>query len=171
MALLTIVGIVKVSAQELDLTIENSEDSQIKELTQTIAELSQRLEKLQNDYDYLDCSNYHQHLVLEAKVFDTQLKVQSNDIKAMIFNSRFDIDYYQVCEQNYNLNVDIYNIYLQHKDACSKFLSMCPFTGKKMDAINRQYNEFVLTLNSIENHLEYYKNILDLYKTMGKGYR
>ena len=63
--LLAVIGVIKVSAQEVDMSQENSADVRIEKLSQGFAELSQKLEQLQEDYDYL----YFTHLI-QVLVFD-----------------------------------------------------------------------------------------------------
>ena len=92
LALITVIGVIKISAQEIDMSQENSADARIEELSQEIVELSQKLEKLQEDYEYLAFIYDLESLLTKMKTFNNEVKVETNEIVVLCYNGSFDID-------------------------------------------------------------------------------
>ena len=168
--LLAVIGVIKVSAQEVDMSQENSADARIEELSQGFAELSQKLEQLQEDYDYLSFTHLTQVLVFETKIFDTEIQISSNEIKNWCYESSFDIDLYLAYEDKYDMLQERYYLFVGNKDELSELIQNLTFSGTRLDAINLLYNMLDHNLTSIENNLQYYLNYLNIYKKMGKRY-
>jgi hypothetical protein len=168
--LLAVIGVIKVSAQEVDMSQENSADARIEELSQGFAELSQKLEQLQEDYDYLSFTHLIQVLVFETKIFDAEIRISSNEIKNWCYDSSFDIDLYLAYEDHYDMLQKRYNLFIGNKDELSELIQNLTFSDTRLDAINLLYNMLDNTLTSIENDLQYYLNYLNIYKKMGKRY-
>lgn len=89
-AILTIIGVIKVSAQQVDILQENYADTRIGELTQEVAELSERLDKLQEDYNFLSFEKLVKELEFRTEIFDTDLKISINDIQVLCYNGQYD---------------------------------------------------------------------------------
>ena len=168
--LLAVIGVIKVSAQEVDVSQENSADAVIEELSQGLAELSQKLEQLQEDYDYLSFTYLIQVLVFETKIFDAEIRISSNEIKNWCYDSSFDIDLYLAYEDHYDMLQERYNLFVGNKDELSELMQNLTFSGTRLDAINLLYNMLDHNLTSIENNLQSYLNYLNIYKKMGKRY-
>ena len=72
--LLAILGVIKVSAQEVDMSQENSADTRIEELTQEVAELSERLDKLQEDYNFLSLEKFVEKIKALSKAVEVLIR-------------------------------------------------------------------------------------------------
>lgn len=168
--LLMVIGVIRVSAQEIDSLQENSTDARIEELSQKVVELSQSLEQLQEDYDYLNVQ-----IFLKDQIFD--VIVLYHDVRFSTYrlldwcDSNFDIDLYLAAEESYNLERERYNQFVEHKDDFLELISCLSFSSERLDIINLLYDKFDFHITVIEEYLQNYKNSLDLYKKMGKGYR
>lgn len=169
-AILTIIGVIKVSAQQVDILQENYADTRIEELTQEVAELSERLDKLQEDYEYLALVNQLKDLCYEVKIFTNNVKIRTNEIVVRCYNSSFDIDLYLLDKDTYDLFQNFYDHYSQKRDDFSKQISNLTFSNEKQYNINILYNILNSDLRSFDNCISGYKQYLDIYKKMGKGF-
>ena len=169
-AILTIIGVIKVSAQEVGLLQENSTDARIEELSKEVAELSQKLEKLEEDYEYLALVNQLNGVLYEFEIFNNEVDIKTNELLIMCYNSRFDIDFYLLKEDMYDTLQGFYALYSRTKDDISKQISNLTFSNKRLDYIYYRYNKLDTTLLKIENSLHAYKQYLDVYKNLGKGF-
>ena len=171
-AILTIIGVIKVSAQQVDILQENYADTRIEELSKEVAELSQKLEKLEEDYEYLALVNQLNSVLYEFEIFNNEVNIAKNELMIMCYNSRFDIDFYLLKEDMYDTLQEFYALYSRTKDNISKQISNLTFSNKRLDYnyIYYRYNKLDTTLLMIENSLHAYKQYLDVYKNLGKGF-
>ena len=168
--LLAVIGVSEISAQEVGLLQDNSTDARIEELSKEVAELSQKLEKLEEDYEYLALVNQLNSVLYEFEIFNNEVNISTNEIMIMCYNSRFDIDLYLLKEDMYDTLQEFYAHYSRTKDDLSKQISNLTFSNKRLDYINYRYNKLDTTLLRIENSLHAYKQYLDVYKKKGKGF-
>lgn len=170
LALITVIGVIKISAQEIDLSQENSTAARIEELSQEVVELSQKLEKLQEDYEYLTLVNQLKDLYYEVKIFTNDVKIRTNEIVVRCYNSSFDIDLYLLDKDMYDQFQDFYDLYSHKRDELSKQISNLTFSNEKQYHINILYDILNSDLRSLGNSISGYKQRLDIYKKMGKGF-
>lgn len=170
LALITVIGVIKVSAQEIDMSQENSTAARIEELSQEVVELSQKLEILQENYEFLAFVNQLNSVLYEFEIFNNEVDIATNEIMIMCYNSRFDIDLYLLKEDMYDSLQEFYALYSRIKDDLSKQISNLTFSNKRLDYINYRYNKLDTALLMIENSLHAYKQYLDTYKKKGKGF-
>lgn len=170
LVLITVIGVIKISAQEIDLSQENSTDARIEELSQEVVELSQKLEKLQEDYEYLALVNQLKDLCYEVKIFTNDVKIRTNEIVVRCYNSSFDIDLYLLDKDMYDQFQDFYDLYSHQRDELSKQISTLTFSNEKQYNINILYNILNSDLRSLDNCISGYKQYLDIYKKKGKGF-
>ena len=168
--LLAVIGVSEISAQEVGLLQENSTDARIEELSKEVAELSQKLEKLEEDYEYLALVNQLNGVLYEFEIFNNEVDIKTNELLIMCYNSRFDIDFYLLKEDMYDTLQGFYALYSRTKDDISKQISNLTFSNKRLDYIYYRYNKLDTTLLKIENSLHAYKQYLDVYKNLGKGF-
>lgn len=170
LALITVIGVIKISAQEIDSSQENSADARIEELSQEIVELSQKLEKLQEDYEFLALVNQINDEIYEMKILTNNVKIQANEIVVNCYNSRFDIDLYLLREDMYDEFQASYDLYSRASDVLSKQISNLTLSNEKQYHINIRCDMFNSALSSLERTIYYYKQCLDVYKEKGKGF-
>ena len=110
-AILTIIGVIKVSAQQVDILQENYADTRIEELTQEVAELSERLDKLQEDYNFLSFEKFVKEFVFRTEIFYTDLKISiSSTTKYVRIHIMFlatQISYFGEYSRNLHINQNI----------------------------------------------------------------
>lgn len=170
LVLLAIAGVINASAQEVDTTLGKSPEAQIEELSQKVADLSQKLEILQENYEFLAFVNQLNSALYEFEIFNNEVDIATNEIMIMCYNSRFDIDLYLLKENVYDTLQEFYALYSRTKDDLSKQISNLTFSSKRLGYINYRYNKLDTTLIGIENSLYAYKQYLDIYKKQGKGF-
>ena len=161
--LLAIIGVIKVSAQEVDMSQENSADTRIEELTQEVAELSERLDKLQEDYNFLSFEKFVEKLVFITKISYTDLKISINNIKILCYNGQYDKSMYYALKENYNLSQKEYDIFLGQKEDLSNMILNLPFSSARLDIINSLLEELNVNLEGIEGQLQIYLNMINIY--------
>jgi uncharacterized coiled-coil protein SlyX len=170
LALITVIGVIKISAQEIDMSQENSTDARIEELSKEVAELSQKLEKLQEDYEYLDLVNQLNDVYYDVEIFTNNVKIRTNEIVVRCYNSSFDIDLYLLDKDMYDQFQDFYDLYSHKRDELSKQISNLTFSNEKQYHINFRYDMLNSALRRLENSIYSYKAYLDVYKKLGKGF-
>lgn len=169
LVLITVMGVVKISAQELDLSQENSTDARIEKLSQEVIELSQKLEKLQEDYEYLALEKQIYDVIYKIKIFTNNVDIKANEIVVWCYNSSFDIDLYLLKENMYEKCKVYYDIYSQERDTISKQILNLSFSNEKQHLINILYDLLNTGFANLENSINAYRRYLDIYKKKGKG--
>ena len=162
-AILTIIGVVKVSAQQVDILQENYADTRIEELTQEVAELSERLDKLQEDYNFLSFEKFVEELVFKTEIFNTNLKISTNGIRILCYNGQYNKRLYYAVKEDYNLSQETYDIFLDQKEDLSNTILNLPFASERLDIINLLLEELNVNLESIEDQLQRYLNMINIY--------
>ena len=162
-AILTIIGVIKVSAQQVDILQENYADTRIEELTQEVAELSERLDKLQEDYYFLSVEKFVEKLVFRTKIFYIDLKTSINDIKILCYNGQYDKSMYYAVKENYNLSQEKYDIFLGQKEDLLNTILNIPFSSARLESINLLLENLNVNLEGIEGQLQIYLNMINIY--------
>ena len=170
LVLLCVVGVINISAQEIILSQENSTNARIDKLSQEVVALSQKLEKLQEDYDFLDFTNRLNHTILKMEILDKEVEISSNEILLSCYNSRFNIDFYLEREREYNILQRSCNNFLLDKDFLSTTMQSLTLSSQEQDIINILFQKFDLNLSIIKHNLQSFKNNLDWYKKKGKRF-
>ena len=142
---------------------ENSADTRIEELTQEVAELSERLDKLQEDYNFLSFEKFVEKLVFITKISYTDLKISINNIKILCYNGQYDKSMYYALKENYNLSQKEYDIFLGQKEDLSNTILNLPFSSARLDIINSLLEELNVNLEGIEGQLQIYLNMINIY--------
>ena len=168
--LLAFIGVIKVSAQEVDMLQENYTDAKIEELSQKVVVLSQRLEQLQEDYLFLTFINQLEDVIFEIRVFDSEVSLKISEIEKMCHNSSFDIDQYLIMEDRYGKFQDLYDLLLHNKNDILKQISGLTFSYERQNYINTQDKELDDRLMHLDKGIKSYKRYLDVYKEKRKGY-
>jgi hypothetical protein len=168
--LLAVIGVIKVSAQEVDISQENSTAARIEDLSQEVVELSQKLEKLQEDYEYLAWVNQLNDVYYDVEIFTNNVKIRTNEIVVRCYNSSFDIDLYLLDKDMYDQFQNFYDLYSHKRDELSKQISNLTFSNEKQYHINIRYDMLNDALSVLEYSIYYYKQYLDIYKKQGKGF-
>lgn len=139
-------------------------------ITQRIDSLQAQLNKLQHDYDYLDCSYKLNQLRYDLSTFSSDANISSNAILINYHHGRYDTDLYRAYKENYDLRDKNLSSIEQN------ILSTILFVLKKMETSSFTENEKNLldscmksiesSLSSSKSALRYYKVVLELYKDL-----
>ena len=171
LVLLAIAGVTNVSAQEVDTTLGKSPEAQIEELSQKVADLSQKLEILQENYEFLAFVNQLNDVLYGMEILTIDVRIQSNEICVWCYNSSFDIDLYLLKEDLYDQFQDFYDSYSRITDDLSKQISNLKFSDEKQCRIVVYiHDKLTSALSKLENSIYFYKKYLDVYKKKGKGF-
>ena len=170
LVLLAIAGVTNVSAQEVDTTLGKSPEAQIEELSQKVADLSQKLEKLEEDYEYLALVNQLYDVLYEMEMQINYVQIKTNEIVVWCYNSSFDIDLYLLKEKLYDQFQDYYNLCSQTSDGFSQKISNLKFSDEKQYSVVQIYGRLTSALSSLEHSIQFFKRYLDVYKKKGKGF-
>ena len=170
--LLAVIGVAKVSAQEVDLSQENSKDARIEELSQEVKELSQKLEELQRDYAYLDCYATLSECIQDLKILYNDIYVNTRGVENSMFHVPFDIglydaycDYYEHTEElieNHEETIDALNAKVEAA------ISRYDFLYLDINVLNAAIKALDKQLSRVKIAFGYYNSVLDLYKKKSK---
>lgn len=171
LVLLAIAGVTNVSAQEVDTTLGKSPEAQIEELSQKVADLSQKLEILQENYEFLAFVNQLNDVHYDVEIFTNNVKIRTNEIVVRCYNSSFDIDLYLLDKDMYDKFQDFYDSYSRITDNLSKQISNLKFSDEKQCRIVVHIHDSLTSaLSRLEHSILFYKKYLDVYKKKGKGF-
>ena len=170
--LLAVIGVAKVSAQEVDLSQENSKDARIEELSQEVKELSQKLEQLQEDYVFLDCSASLSEYEQELNILANEITISALGIENDLFHSSFDIEMYDAYCNNYDAReeqikasefaIDVV------KARVESAISRYDFSYLHINVLNAKFNVLDKAIIEVKAALAYYETVIDLYKKKSK---
>ena len=170
--LLAVIGVAKVSAQEVDLSQENSKDARIEELSQEVKELSQKLEQLQEDYVFLDCSASLSEYEQELNILANEISISALRIENDLFHSSFDIEMYDAYCNNYDaceehIKASEFAIDVV-KAKVESAISRYDFSYLHINALNAKFNVLDKAIIEVKAALAYYEAVIDFYKKKSK---
>jgi hypothetical protein len=161
--LLAFFGVINVNAQEID-------SLQIKSDTISIETLVARLDKLQLNYDFLNCRHQLSADQYDLAIFANKLDIKSNGLLINCYHSRYNVDLYISYRENYNKSVEMFNA-LKDKVTSTKTLIALHiltsnFTEEELGVLRSGCASLDSTLNIVQGALDYYKLVIDIYKEM-----
>lgn len=138
-----------------------------KDLAVVVDSLTAKLNKLQNDYDYLYCLSQLKDLIHDLTEEGNQLSININDLKIRIYHERFNYDLYSVMKQNRNASVDKYNSTKEMAASLKMNIGLIMLTSNfnenQLNVLKGCMNVVDHALNSVESTLELYKSYLEEY--------
>lgn len=157
--LIAIVSVISVNAQE---NVKKEKD-----LAVVVDSLTAKLNKLQNDYDYLYCLSQLKDLIHDLTEEGNKLSININDLKISIYHERFNYDLYSVMKQNRNASVDQYNSTKEMAASLKMNVGLIMLTSNfnenQLNVLKGCMNVVDHALNSVESALELYKLYLEEY--------
>ncbi len=158
--LIAIVSAISVNAQE---NVKKEKD-----LTAVVDSLSAKLDKLQNDYNFLWCKYELTQLSNELNQLNTDLSLRVNDLKIDVYHSKFNYEWYSALKKLYNRYVDKYHVL---KDNSSKIkmnigliILTSNFSDLQIDYLNSSKNVIDSSLTSVESALNLFQLYIEEYK-------
>lgn len=160
-ALIAIVSVISVNAQE---NVKKEKD-----LAVVVDSLTAKLNKLQNDYDYLYCTNELNDFLNKLGQLKQDISIDCNKLNNYIYNYKFEYSMYNALKRNYDSYINYFETLKEGRDATfgNIYLKILvsDFTDLQIQYLrHRMENEYPSAINSIETGLNLYKLCLDEYK-------
>lgn len=138
-----------------------------KDLAVVVDSLTAKLNKLQNDYDYLYYYTQLKDLIHDLEGEANNLNIRINQLKIMIYHERFNYDLYSAMKQNRNASVDKYNSTKEMAASLKMNVGLIMLTSNfnenQLNVLKGCMNVVDHALNSVESALELYKLYLEEY--------
>lgn len=159
--LIAIVSAISVNAQE---NVKKEKD-----LAVVVDSLTAKLNKLQNDYDYLYCTNELNDFFNKLGQLKQDISIDCNKLNNYIYNYKFEYSMYNALKRNYDSYINYFETLKEGRDATfgNIYLKILvsDFTDLQIKYLrHRMENEYPSAINSIETGLNLYKLCLDEYK-------
>lgn len=159
--LLAFMSVISATAQEADsLQIQNNE---------VIADsvTVNKLNRLQRDFDFLNCHFKVTTLKNELNNFVQDIKISSLETQINCHHSVFNYDLYEAYKKNYNISVSLLESYKDNIASTKMLVSLIMltsnFTEEEVDILTRTCNMFDRQIASAESALKIYKLVIDMY--------
>lgn len=155
--LMMFMGIVNISAQE---SYE----------LQKIDSLQYKLDKLQHDYDYLDCSFLLHRLASDLKIFSNEVNSKSNAILINCYHSGYDQRLYKAYKDNYDASDE--NLTSSEQNAFTTIwlvmgkMESSTFSESEIKILEAAIKHVEFSLSAAKSALNYYKVVLGIYKDL-----
>lgn len=159
--LVTIVSVLNASAQETDsLKCQSSAN--------LVDSLSLRLNKLQNDYDYLCCDYELNKLIMELQDLSHSIRISANEVVIQLYNSSYDRDLYVSYLKDYESSgkcldslkekIDVVRIRVLFKIASSVF------SDQEMGVLYSSFDVIQAGVSAVESALGFYDIAIEAYR-------
>ena len=138
-------------------------------LEMTLSDLEKIKDKLQNDYDYLYCTNELNDFLNKLGQLKQDISIDCNKLNNYIYNYKFEYSMYNALKRNYDSYINYFETLKEGRDATfgNIYLKILvsDFTDLQIKYLrHRMENEYPSAINSIETGLNLYKLSLDEYK-------
>ena len=159
--LIAFMGVVNATAQEVDSLQTSNNDAIIEDLTS-------KLKKLQNDFDYLSCDFELTKLECELEDFCNAINANSNGILINCYHhSSFNYDLYKSYKNNYEACIGKQEMLKQKVSSVRMLVALktiaADFSDEQKDLISMRCDAFDARLKSMESALSYFKVVIDAY--------
>lgn len=137
---------------------------------QKIDSLQYQLDKLQHDYDFLDCSFKLYRLATDLRLFNNIINTKSSEILIKCYHSRYDSMLYRVYKDHYDASEE--NLTSKEYLAFSTiFLVMgkmesSTFSEEEIKLLNVAIKNVESSLSAAKSALNYYDVVLGIYKDL-----
>ena len=159
--LLAFMSVISATAQEADsLQIQHNE---------VIADsvTINKLNRLQRDFDFLNCHFTVTKLKNELSSFVQGIKISSLKAEINCHHGVFNYDLYKAYKEDYNVSVSLLESYKDNiastKTLVSLIMLTSNFTEEETDLLTRTCDMFDRQIVSAENSLKVYELVIDMY--------
>lgn len=153
--LMMFIVVINISAQE-------SKESQ------KINSLQYKLDKLQHDYNFLDCDYKLNKLTLDLKIYTSDLKATVNSLLINLYHDGYNENSYQLNMKNYesckNLLEKQERLIYSTISNIKQEMDSANFYEIEINYLNSCFETIDAGLYSAKTVLEYYKTILDVFR-------
>lgn len=139
-----------------------------KDLAAVVDSLSAKLDKLQNDYDYLYC-NYELNKTSQSLTnLSDAITIKINELKFMIYNERFNYELYKSLKSHYDAAVENFNTIKEGVPTLRMnvriIMMTSNFSDLQLELLRHMMGSQIDSgMNVVENCLDLYKLYLDEY--------
>lgn len=138
-----------------------------KDLEAVVDSLTAKLNKLQNDYDYLYYYTQLKDLIHDLEGEANNLNIRINQLKIMIYHERFNYDLYSAIKKNYNSSFDKCNGQKEYASTLKMNVGLIMltsnFTENQLAVLKGAMNVVDYAFDSLESALNLYKLYLEEY--------
>ena len=137
---------------------------------QKIDSLQNKLDKLQHDYDFLDCSFQLHRLVADLENYSNGINTKSNAILINCYHSKYDPMLYRAYKDNYDASEE--NLTSQEYFAFSTIyhvmgkMESSTFSEEEIKTLNATMKKVDISLSTAKSALNYYNVVLGIYKDL-----
>lgn len=130
--------------------------------------LSEKLEKLQHDYDYLRCTSELNMMIHEFKIFINDINNSSDRLLVNCYHGRYDDNLYMVNVRNRSMCVSLNGSYKEKVSTLKTFvllmLATKDFSEAEKDLLMSSLETLDKCIESADATLEYYNLAISFYK-------
>ena len=139
-------------------------------IEQRIDSLQTQLDKLQRDYDFLNCELKLGGIVNNLSISSNKLMTQSNNLLIKCYHISYDRSTYKMYKEYYDVSLQEYlsarfNAYTAI-DFVSLRIESCNFNKLEIMSLKASINTIEAALKSLKSNLDFFKGILDVYEEM-----
>lgn len=137
---------------------------------QKIDSLQYKLDKLQHDYDFLDCSFRLYRLATDLKNLNNDINTRSNGILINCYHSRYDSMLYRAYKESYDASEE--NLTSSEHLAFSTIMNVMgkmessTFSETEIKVLNYAIKNVESSLSAAKSALNYYNVVLGIYKDL-----
>ena len=136
----------------------------------SIEELATKLDKLQHDYDYLQCENDLTKEVMSLTTFSNRVSISAQSLLIKCYHGQFSQDQYNSQKELYYALNDTFNAHKSKIESLKEFVSLKinsrNFSEFELNLLNSAYNATDTSIAEVECALRYFKLIIDIYKDL-----
>ncbi|MEE1098147.1 MAG: hypothetical protein U0K83_07445 [Bacteroidales bacterium] len=159
--LTAVIATLSVSTQEIK--------AQSQDLNVVVDSLSAKLEKLQHDFDFLDCKYKIESLTNSFKCTKNGINITLNSIDISV-RYGFNWEYYLVLKENYESSIQELEVSKVAAENAKRnvrlIMLLSNFTEIEKDVLNSSMNLLDAVIEGLEVSLNSFKNYLDAYKSL-----
>ena len=136
----------------------------------SIEELATKLDKLQHDYDYLQCENDLTKELIALKSTSNEINISANTLLIMCYHGSFDANLYHGYKSIYDvsranfekqkLKIESMRVYI-----ATKVLD-CNFSDKELAVLEKADETITSSVNFLESSLQQFKTVIDIYRSL-----
>ena len=159
--LIATVSVLQVSAQEEDSlhnqTIDGSLDS-----------LILRLNKLQHDYDFMNCDYELHKLIMDLKDLSNTINISANEVVINYYNTNYDRALYFAYSRNYDSKAALSDSMKKKSEvvrlAVMYKIASSDFSDEELGVLNASLDVIKHAIINVESALNYYATAIKAYK-------
>ena len=147
---------------------QNVDSLQPQSASITIDSLSLKLEKLQNDYNYLSCDFELYRVQMELNKLSQDANIKTNGVLIDIYNSRYDRELYDAYTKNYDsccaLFDSVKDKYEKIKTLVILRMATSDFSDTQHNVLMANFDTINQSVTAVDTALKYYNYVINAYR-------